>query len=218
MVLKPLTDSVIVGDAKQAKALTEAALSEGLGAPIIVTEGLIPAMGVVGHRFGCGEIYVPEMLLAARAMQTALSVLEPLMSASEMASRGTVVIGTVKGDVHDIGKNIVSIMLKGSGFVVHDLGADVAPERFVEAVREYRPDIVGLSALLTTTMPAMATVLEALEASNLRGEVRVMVGGAPVTEDYALSIGADAYERDAGSAAERAVRLLSSPDEGAQSV
>jgi len=164
-------------------------------------------MGVVGGRFGRGEIYVAEMLLSARAMQHALEIVEPLLADSAGVGRGTVVIGTVKGDVHNIGKNIVSIMLKGSGFTVHDLGVDVPAERFVAAVEEHKPDIVGMSALLTVTMPAMKTVIEALEAAGLRDRVKVLVGGAPVTEEFAQSIGADGYGRDAGAAADRAKEM-----------
>jgi 5-methyltetrahydrofolate--homocysteine methyltransferase len=141
-------------------------------------------------------------------MQMALALLEPLMTEADVVSRGTVVIGTVKGDVHDIGKNIVTIMLKGSGFTVHDLGVDVPTERFVEAIPEFRPDVIGISALLTTTMPGMKTVIEAIENAGLRDQVKVMVGGAPVTEMYARSVGADGYGRDAGEAAEQAKRLV----------
>jgi 5-methyltetrahydrofolate--homocysteine methyltransferase len=208
MELQQLTDAVIAGNAPEAQALTEAALGEGVPAATIVNDGLITAMGVVGGRFGRGEIYVPEMLLSARAMQYALEILEPLLADSGGVSRGTVVIGTVKGDVHNIGKNIVSIMLKGSGFTVHDLGVDVPAERFVAAVEEHRPDIVGMSALLTTTMPAMKTVIEALEAAGVRDQVKVLVGGAPLTEEFAQSIGADGYGRDAGAAADRARELI----------
>jgi 5-methyltetrahydrofolate--homocysteine methyltransferase len=208
MDLPQLINAVIAGNAPEAKTLTEAALAEGVAPGTIVNEGLIAAMGVVGERFGRGEIYVPEMLLAARAMQTGLTILEPLMAKADIASRGTVVIGTVKGDVHDIGKNIVAIMLKGSGFTVHDLGVDVPAERFVEAIQEHSPDLIGLSALLTTTMPAMKTVIEAIEHAGLRDRVRVMVGGAPITEEYARSVGADAYGRDAGEAAEQAKQLI----------
>ncbi len=208
MDLQQLINAVIAGNAPEAKALTEAALTEGVAPGTIVNEGLIAAMGVVGERFGRGEIYVPEMLLAARAMQTGLTILEPLMAKADIASRGTVVIGTVKGDVHDIGKNIVAIMLKGSGFTVHDLGVDVPAERFVEAIQEHKPHLVGLSALLTTTMPAMKTVIEAIENAGMRDRVKVMVGGAPITEEYALSIGADGYGRDAGEAAEQAKQLI----------
>ena len=207
MELQQLTDAVIAGSAPEAKALTEEALREGVPPVRIVNEGLIAAMGVVGGRFGLGEIYVPEMLRSARAMQNALAILEPLLADSGEVGRGTVVIGTVKGDVHDIGKNIVAIMLRGSGFTVHDLGVDVPAERFVAAIHEHRPDIVGMSALLTTTMPAMKTVIEALERAGVRDQVKVMVGGAPVTKEFAQSIGADGYGGDAGAAAEQAREL-----------
>ncbi|MGD0713208.1 MAG: corrinoid protein [Gaiellaceae bacterium] len=208
MELQRLTDAVIAGNAPEARALTEAALGEGVPPATIVNDGLIAAMGVVGGRFGRSEIYVPEMLLSARAMQNALAILEPLLADSGAVSRGTVVIGTVKGDVHDIGKNIVAIMLRGSGFTVHDLGVDVPVERFVAAIQEHRPDIVGMSALLTTTMTVMKTVIEALENAGVRDQVKVMVGGAPVTEEFAQSIGADGYGKDAGAAAERATELI----------
>ncbi len=208
MDLKALSNAVIAGNAPEAKTLTESALAEGVLPETIVNDGLIAAMGVVGERFGRGEVYVPEMLLSARAMQTALSILEPLMAKADIGARGTVVIGTVKGDVHDIGKNIVAIMLKGSGFSVHDLGVDVAAERFVDAIKEHHPQVVGLSALLTTTMPSMKTVIEAIEAAGLRDEVKVVIGGAPITADYARSIGADGYGRDAGEAAEQVKQLL----------
>jgi 5-methyltetrahydrofolate--homocysteine methyltransferase len=208
MDVQVLGDAVITGNAPLAKSLTEAALAEGLPPAAIVNNGLIPAMGVVGERFGRGEIYVPEMLLSARAMQTSLAILEPLMAKADIVSRGTVVIGTVKGDVHDIGKNIVVIMLKGSGFTVHDLGVDVPVERFVDAIRELQPDVLGISALLTTTMPGMQTVIEALKNAGVRDQVKVLVGGAPVTEEFARSIGADGYGRDAGEAAEQAKQLI----------
>jgi 5-methyltetrahydrofolate--homocysteine methyltransferase len=208
MDMQPLTEAVIGGRAPEAGALTEALLSEGVAPMSIVDNGLITAMGVVGERFGRGDIYVPEMLLSARAMQSALDVLEPLLSLADIGARGTVVIGTVKGDVHDIGKNIVGIMLKGSGFTVHDLGVDVPAERFVEAVRDLRPDVLGLSALLTTTMPGMQVVIDALKEAGMRDQVKVMVGGAPVTEEFARSIEADAYGHDAGGAAEQAKLLI----------
>jgi 5-methyltetrahydrofolate--homocysteine methyltransferase len=208
MELHELTDAVIGGDARAAEALTRTVLAGGVDPETIVNDGLIAAMHVVGERFGRGEIYVPEMLLSARAMQTSLAILEPLLADRAQASQGTVVLGTVTGDVHDIGKNIVGIMLKGSGFVVHDLGVDVPPGRFVDAVREHEPDVIGLSALLTTTMPGMRAVVEALEEAGVRDRVKVIVGGAPVTEDFAGSIGADGYGRDAGAAAEKARQLV----------
>ncbi|MGA3214687.1 MAG: corrinoid protein [Acidimicrobiales bacterium] len=208
MDLQQLSNAVIAGNAPEAAVLTKTALADGAAPGTIVNDGLIAAMGVVGERFGRGEIYVPEMLLSARAMQTALALLEPLMAKADIVSRGTVVIGTVKGDVHDIGKNIVTILLKGSGFTVHDLGVDVSPERFVEAIQVFRPEVVGLSALLTTTMPAMQTVIEAIENAGVRDRVKVIVGGAPITDDYARSIGADGYGREASEAADQARRLL----------
>jgi 5-methyltetrahydrofolate--homocysteine methyltransferase len=208
MDLQPLVEAVIDGDAPRAESLVDEALSEGVEPATIVNDGLIAAMGTVGERFGRGELYVPEMLYSARAMQNSLSILEPLLAESGSVARGTVVLGTVKGDVHDIGKNIVAIMLKGAGFVVHDLGVDVPPGRFVEAIREHQPDILGLSALLTTTMPTMRSVIETLEQEGIRDTVKVIVGGAPVTEEFAQSIGADGYGRDAGVAATRAGELM----------
>lgn len=208
MELQQLRDAVIAGDAARAQSLSQEALDAGEPAETIVERGLIAAMHVVGERFGRGEIYVPEMLLAARAMQSCLTILEPLLEKTTAVTRGTVVLGTVKGDVHDIGKNIVGIMLKGSGFVVHDLGVDVSAERFVEAVKEHRADVLALSALLTTTMPSMATVLDALTEAGIRKDVKVMVGGAPVTEEFAQSIGADGYGHDAGAAAQKAEELI----------
>ncbi len=208
MELEQLTNAVIAGNAPEAKTLAEAAIEEGIAPTTIVDDGLIAAMGVVGERFSGGEMFIPEMLLSARAFQTALTVLEPSLGPGDVVSRGTVVIGTVAGDVHDVGKKIVSIMLKASGFTIHDLGVDVPAERFVEAINEHRPDIVGISALLTTTMPSMKTVIEALQNAGVRDQVKVMVGGAPVTEEFAQSIGADGYGRDAGAAADTAKELV----------
>ena len=207
MELQQLTDAVIAGDAPGTETLTQAALADGHAPAAIVDDSLIVAMGVVGERFGCGDIYVPEMLRSARAMEHALVILEPLLAGADVARRGTVVLGTVKGDIHAIGKNLVGIMLRGSGFQVHDLGVDVSAERFVQAVEEHRPDVVGMSALLTTTMTGMESVIEALGAAGVRGSVKVIVGGAPVTEEFARSIGADGYGRDAGAAAGLASEL-----------
>jgi 5-methyltetrahydrofolate--homocysteine methyltransferase len=208
MELQRLREAVIAGDVAAARALTEAALAESVAPGTILDDGLIAPMQVVGERFSSGELYVPEMLLAARAMQAGLNLLEPLLADGERVPAGTVVLGTVRGDVHDIGKNIVAIMLRGSGFAVHDLGVDVPAERFVDAVGRHEPDVLGLSALLTTTMPAMRGVIEALEVAGVRDRVKVLVGGAPVTEEFAASIGADGYGRDAGVAAEKAKELL----------
>lgn len=208
MELQEIYERVIVGDASGVKELVQRAVGEGVPPSEIISGYLIPAMAEVGVRFERQEFYVPEMLIAARAMQTGLAVLKPLLVEGEMESAGRVVMGTVKGDLHDIGKNLVCMMLGGAGFEVKDLGVDVGPERFVEAVREQEPEIVGLSALLTTTMPAMGKTIEALVKAGLRGGVKVMVGGAPVTQGYAEQIGADGYAPDAASAVRRAKELL----------
>jgi 5-methyltetrahydrofolate--homocysteine methyltransferase len=208
MEVQEIYERVIVGDASGVKELVQRAVGEGVPPSEIISGYLIPAMAEVGVRFERQEFYVPEMLIAARAMQTGLAVLKPLLAEGEMESAGRVVMGTVKGDLHDIGKNLVCMMLGGAGFEVKDLGVDVGPERFVEAVREQEPEIVGLSALLTTTMPAMGKTIEALVEAGLRGGVKVMVGGAPVTQGYAEQIGADGYAPDAASAVRRAKELL----------
>ncbi len=176
---------------------------------ILLQDTLIPAMGIVGEKFGKGEYFIPEMLLAARAMKSCMAILEPLLVGIETGSAGIVIVGSVKGDLHDIGKNIVVMMLKGAGFTVHDLGVDVSPERFVAAVQEYHPQIIGLSCLITTTMPMMAEVIRALESAGVRDQVKVMVGGAPVSQEYSERIGADAFAPNAGVAAVAARKLLS---------
>ena len=208
MDLQQIYERVLTGDAPAVKELARQAIAEGVSPSEIISQYLIPAMTEVGARFEREDFYVPEMLIAARAMKTGLSVLKPLLVEGEMEPVGRVVMGTVKGDLHDIGKNLVSMMLEGGGFEVADLGVDVPPERFVDAVREKRPDIVGMSALLTTTMPAMTSAIEALIDAGLREQVRVMVGGAPVTQGYADQIGADGYAPDAGSAVRKAKELL----------
>jgi 5-methyltetrahydrofolate--homocysteine methyltransferase len=203
-----LRECVIDGDAAGAETALLVLLDEGADANDLLARGLIPAMDVVGQNFSRGEFFVPEMLTAARAMKACMAVLEPLLVGTERLVVGTVVLGTVKGDVHDIGKNIVATMLRGVGFEVLDLGVDVSTERFVEAVQEHRPDILALSALLTTTMPRMKDVITALEQAGLRQQVIVLVGGAPLTLAYAESIGADGYAAHAGSASERAKELV----------
>lgn len=208
MELQQIYDRVIMGDAPGVKALVQQAIGEGVPPSEIISGYLIPAMGEVGARFERQEFYIPEMLIAARAMQTGLTVLKPLLVEGELESAGCVVMGTVKGDLHDIGKNLVSMMLEGAGFEVIDLGVDVGPERFVEAVREEKPDIVGMSALLTTTMPAMRGTIEALIEAGLREKVKMLVGGAPLTQSYADQIGADGYAPDAGAAVRKAKELL----------
>lgn len=193
-------DAVLVGDRDQAVAQVQAALEEDLSAESILKQGLVAAMGEVGERFERGDYYVPEMLIAARAMQAGLNVLKPLLVEADIQPAGRVVIGTVKGDLHDIGKNLVAMMLEGAGYEIIDLGTDVAPERFAQAVREASADFVGMSALLTTTMPQMRSTIEALEDMGVREDVFVIIGGAPITQDYCEQIGADGFAPDASRA------------------
>jgi 5-methyltetrahydrofolate--homocysteine methyltransferase len=206
--LAKLYDAILAGDAKTAAAVTREALAENADAMELVTRYMIPAMDEVGRRFECEEYFVPELLLSARAMKSAMELIRPLLAARGAQPVGRVVIGTVKGDLHDIGKNLVASMLEGGGFEVIDLGADVAPEKFVEAVRARQADIVALSALLTVTMPAMRTTIEALKAAGVRDRVKVMVGGAPLTQRYAEEIGADGYGENASVAVSLARRLV----------
>jgi len=180
--------------------LVQEALDQGIAPEEVLTQGLVAGMDEVGKDFKAGELYVPEVLIAARAMHAGMDILRPLLAESDVPSTGKFVIGTVKGDLHDIGKNLVRMMIEGGGFEVIDLGVDAAPEVFVEAVRVHKPDIVGLSALLTTTMGQMRTTIEALEEAGLRGSIKVMVGGAPVTDAFAQEIGADGYTPEAASA------------------
>ncbi len=205
--LERIAASLYEGKHPEAADLVRQALEEGI-APAEVLSGLIVGMDRVGQDFKSGVLFVPEVLLAARAMHGAMAALRPLLTETGVPRVGTYVIGTVQGDLHDIGKNLVRMMLEGAGFEVVDLGTDVAPERFVAAIREYRPEIVGMSALLTTTMPGMKRTIEALEAAGLRDQVKVMVGGAPVTQAWADEIGADGYAPDAATAVEVARRLL----------
>jgi 5-methyltetrahydrofolate--homocysteine methyltransferase len=199
-VLQELFDAIVNGKNKVVPDKVNAALEAGIPVATIVNEAMIDAMAEVGRRFECGDYFVPEMLIAARAMQTGMGVLKPYLAQSDIKSAGTVVIGTVKGDLHDIGKNLVSVMLEGAGFKIVDLGTDISAEKFVEAVRTIQPDILAMSALLTTTMPNIKTVIEALEAAGVRQQVKILVGGAPVTQSYADSIGADGYSPDASRA------------------
>jgi len=207
-ILNALKEAVIVGNAAAAKELTEKALAENIPAKQILDEALIPGMMVVGEKFKNNEYYVPEVLIAARAMYAALDLLRPILSKSEVETKGTVVIGTVKGDLHDIGKNLVRMMLEGGGFKVIDLGVDVAPEKFIEAIKEHNAQILAMSALLTTTMPSMKVTIDALKNAGLRDKVKVMVGGAPVTQQWAEEIGADGYAPDAASAVDKAKELI----------
>ena len=196
-VLLEIKESVIAGSAKKAKELTEKAVAEGLEISTILNDGLIAGMQIVGVRFKNNEVYVPEVLMSARAMHTGLAVVKPLIVSAGIKEKGTVAIGTVKGDLHDIGKNLVIMMLQGAGYKVVDIGVDVSTEAFVAAIEEYQPDVIGLSALLTTTMTQMEESVKLLKASG--STVKVIVGGAPVTEAFANEIGADGYAADAAS-------------------
>jgi corrinoid protein of di/trimethylamine methyltransferase len=206
--LEQLQEALIAGDWKAAAAATQAGLAEGVAPLTIVTAHLMPAMDEVGRRFECEEYFVPEMLLSARAMKASMEILRPLLVSSGAQPVGRVVIGTVKGDLHDIGKNLVAAMLEGGGFEVIDLGADVAPEHFIEAAAARNADLVALSALLTVTMGWMKTTIDAFQAAGLREKVKIMVGGAPVTQQYADMIGADGYSDSAGSAVALARKLV----------
>jgi 5-methyltetrahydrofolate--homocysteine methyltransferase len=208
MSLENIYEAVLRGDAKTAAAETQAALDVGTPAEEVLHQACIPAMNEVGRLFEIGEKFVPEMLIAARAMQTALEILKPLLVEADIQSLGTVVVGTVAGDLHDIGKNLVAMMLEGAGFQIIDLGTDVAPEKFVEAVQANDPDIVGMSALLTTTMASISATIEALTEAGVRDKVKVIIGGAPITQDFADKVGADGFAPDAGSAPRMAKALL----------
>jgi 5-methyltetrahydrofolate--homocysteine methyltransferase len=206
-VLDELREAVIDGQAKLAVAKATQGLERGIPAEVLLQDGLIAAMGEVGRLFEENEIYVPEMLVAARAMNATVAVLQPRLIEHEVQSSGTVAIGTVQGDLHDIGKNLVAMMLKGSGFDVVDLGTDVPPERFIDAIRA-GADVVAMSALLTTTMTSMKDVVEAITLAGLRDQVRIIVGGAPITAKYAAVIGADGYAPDASKAVRKVHELL----------
>jgi methylmalonyl-CoA mutase cobalamin-binding domain/chain len=207
-ILRGLYDETLVGNAPAVLDLTDRGLTLGLAPETMLFDALIPSLEEVGARFERGDFFVPEMLIAGRAMAGAMERLRPLLAQTGASSLGTFVMGTVKGDVHDIGKNLVNIMLEGAGFRVIDLGVQVAPERFVAAIEEHRPDIVGFSAFLTTTMPMFKANINALVKAGLRDQVIVMVGGAPVTQEYADAVGADGYAADASTAVRRAKELL----------
>jgi 5-methyltetrahydrofolate--homocysteine methyltransferase len=204
--LKALADAVINGDQNKALEITKAAIEEGTAAKDILDNGLIAGMDVVGDRFKKNEIYIPEVLISARAMKTAMAVLEPELVKAGVEPVGKLLIGTVQGDLHDIGKNLVAMMLKGAGFEVIDLGVDVEPERFVAQVKAANAQLIGMSALLTTTMPGMERTIKAVKEAGI--PVKVMIGGAPVTQDYADRIGADGYAPDAASAVDLAKSLV----------
>jgi corrinoid protein of di/trimethylamine methyltransferase len=206
-LLEEISELLQKGKANEVKELAQKGVDEGLSAKSILEEGLMPGMAVIGDKFKRNEVYVPEVLIAARAMNVGIEVLKPHMSEADASNKGTVVLGTVKGDLHDIGKNLVKIMLEGKGMNVIDLGIDVAPEKFVEAAKENSATIVACSALLTTTMTEMEKVVKALEEAGLRDKVSVLIGGAPVTQSFCDSIGADKYAPDAASAADEALAV-----------
>ena len=206
--LKSIAENVVEGNVDKVKELTKNAVADGLDVATILDDGLIAGMGVIGEQFERKEAYVPELLLSARAMRAGMELLEPLLLRSGVEPKGKVALGTVKGDVHNIGKDLVGIMLKGAGFEIIDLGVDVPPEKFADVVGKGEVGIVGMSGLLTTTLPLMKTTIEALDAAGLRKRVKVMIGGAVVTQDYADRIGADGYAANATEAVSKAKELL----------
>ncbi len=207
-LIKALYDETLMGNAPMVLALTNEAIASGMGPDTILFDALIPSLEEVGARFERGDFFVPEMLIAGKAMSGALAVLRPLLAETGAESIGTYVMGTVKGDVHDIGKNLVNIMLEGAGFTVIDLGVQTPPEKFIDAIREHKPDIVGMSAFLTTTMPMFKVNIHEIMKAGLREEVIIMVGGAPVTQEYADAVGADGYAADASTAVRLAKELI----------
>ena len=207
-IIKGLYDETLVGNAPSVLELTKRGLAEGMGPETILYEALIPALEEVGARFERGDFFVPEMLIAGKAMSGALDILRPLLAETGAETIGTFVMGTVKVDVHDIGKNLVNIMLEGAGFEVIDLGVQTSPEKFIAAVEEHKPDIVGFSAFLTTTMPMFKVNMHELTKAGLRDKVIVMVGGAPVTQEYADAVGADGFAADASTAVRKAKELI----------
>ena len=209
MILQEISMKLQAGKAKDVKALVQQAIDEGIAPQKILEEGLISGMNVVGEKFKNNEVFVPEVLVAARAMNMGTNLLKPLLNAEGVKANGKVCIGTVKGDLHDIGKNLVKMMLEGKGMEVIDLGTDVSPETFVMTAKEQQCQIICCSALLTTTMGVMEDVVKAAEAAGLRDQVKIMIGGAPITEAYAKQIGADCYTPDAASAADAAVNFCS---------
>ena len=207
-ILEQISTAIIEGDLDEIVDLTEDALDEDLDAEKILNEGLMAGMDYVGVEFKAGNMFVPEVLRSARAMHMSMDILKPLLVESGVQMLGKVLLGTVKGDLHDIGKNLVAMMCEGAGFEVTDLGKDITPEEFVEAVKEFDPDVLGMSALLTTTMRTMESTIKVLEEAGVRDKVKVMIGGAPVTRAFADQIGADGYDSNAASAAELAKQLV----------
>jgi 5-methyltetrahydrofolate--homocysteine methyltransferase len=208
MDLSTLSQAVIAGDSEKVFELTKQALDEKIGVEEIINNGLIAGMNVIGDQFKKNEIFIPEVMISAHAMRTGMELLKPLFSSSNIETKGVVVIATVKGDVHDIGKNLVAMMFEGAGFKVIDLGIDIGPEKVVKAVNEQKPDILALSTLLSTTMDNMKKIIETLKIESLRDQVKIMIGGAAVNEGYAHEIGADGYAKDASLAVDKAKELL----------
>ncbi|MBL7083164.1 MAG: corrinoid protein [Candidatus Aminicenantes bacterium] len=207
-IFEEIADEVVKGNSSSVEELTKKALSQNISAEEILNNGLVGGMGIVSEKFKNNEIFIPEVLISAKSMNTGLEILKPLLAEAKVKPLGKVVIGTVKGDLHDIGKNIVAMLLKGAGFEVIDLGADVPKEKFLEYVKKERADIVGMSALLTTTMVSMKETIQTLKDAGLRDNVKVIIGGAPVTESYAVQIDADGYASDAASAVDMSKKLL----------
>jgi len=207
-VLAQISEMLQKGKANDVKALVQKALDEGMGPGKILTEGMLAGMSIVGEKFKKNEVYVPEVLIAARAMKMGMQVLQPKLAAAGVEPVGTAVVGTVKGDLHDIGKNLVCMMLEGAGFKVVDIGIDADPQKFIDAAVQNNAKVIGVSALLTTTMTNMKGVVEAAKAAGVAGKIRIMIGGAPVTQQYCDEIGADGYAPDAASAADLAKKLI----------
>jgi corrinoid protein of di/trimethylamine methyltransferase len=203
-----LANAIIAGDNVKSKEITQKLVDSGVSSAEILNEGLVPGMEVVGRQFKANEMYIPEVLIAARAMHAAMDIIKPMLSESGAKMKGTVIIGTVQGDLHDIGKNLVGMMLEGGGFSIIDLGVDIPAEKYVEEAKKSGAKLIGLSALLTTTMPVMKDVIAILKTDSVTADVKVMVGGAPLTQEYADSIGANGYAPDASSAVDLAAKLL----------
>ena len=209
--LEQISNAVVEGDQDTTKALVEAALDANIGANTILQGALIPAMSKVGGLFEAGDYFVPEMLIAARAMKSGLKILKPLLVNADIKPRGKIALGTVQGDLHDSGKNLVGIMLEGAGFAIYDMGTDVSPEQVAEVIRTEKVDLIGLSALLTTTMPMMETTIQSISEAGLRDQVKIMIGGAPITKEYADNIGADGFAPDASQATRLVLELIGEP-------
>jgi len=207
-LIEEIYQGVLDGQSPVVHQKVQAALAANIPASTILNEGMIAAMAQVGQLFEDGEYFVPEMLISARAMQAGLTLLKPALKSEDVKSSGKVIIGTVKGDLHDIGKNLVAMMMEGAGFEIVDLGTDVSPEKFINAIHEHQPEIIAMSALLTTTMPNMVTTIQALKEAGVRDQVKVLIGGAPVTENYARQIGADGFATDASRAVNVAKSLI----------